>query len=146
MFGIILLVTGGLALLARRRYPGRGAGGRPRAEDARRDRALAREARGSGLIVAFFTAVLRGRLLAAIGVAGRSAAASVWDTSAESAPPPAAGLVTLLLVAELSRDTSARAAADRRGREEATARRASDERLAIARDLHDVGASRTASP
>jgi signal transduction histidine kinase len=33
---------------------------------------------------------------------------------------------------------SARAAADRRGREEATARRASDERLAIARDLHDV--------
>jgi signal transduction histidine kinase len=50
----------------------------------------------------------------------------------------AAGLVTLLLVAELTRARNARAAADRRGRAEATARLASDERLAIARDLHDV--------
>jgi signal transduction histidine kinase len=63
---------------------------------------------------------------------------SVRNTSAEYALLLAAGLVTLLSVAELSRVASARAAADRRGREEAAARRASDERLAIARDLHDV--------
>jgi signal transduction histidine kinase len=44
----------------------------------------------------------------------------------------------LFSVAELSRALNARAAADRRGRAEATARRASEERLAIARDLHDV--------
>ena len=62
----------------------------------------------------------------------------MWDASAEFALLLLAGLVTLLSVAELSRALNARAAADRRGREEATARRASEERLAIARDLHDV--------
>ena len=100
--------------------------------------ALGARAAWLGLIVAFFTAVLRGRRLAAIASLVIGYAASVWDTSAESALLLAAGLVTLLSVAELSRVASARAAADRRGREEATARRASDERLAIARDLHDV--------
>jgi signal transduction histidine kinase len=49
-----------------------------------------------------------------------------------------AALVTLLSVAELSRALNARAAADRHRREEAAARRASEERLEIARDLHDV--------
>ena len=82
--------------------------------------------------------MLRGRRLAAIASLVIGYAASVWNTSAESALLLAAGLVTLLSVAELSRVAAARAAADRRGREEATARRASDERLAIARDLHDV--------
>jgi signal transduction histidine kinase len=135
-FGIILLVTGGLALLARRRYPGAvlaavlattlGA------------TALGAQAAWLGLIVAFFTAVLRGRRLAAIASLVIGYAASVWDTSAESALLLAAGLVTLLSVAELTRVAAARAAADRHGREEAAARRASDERLAIARDLHDV--------
>ena len=135
-FGIILLVTGGLALLARRRYPGAvlavvlaatlGA------------TALGARAAWLGLIVAFFTAVLRGRRLAAIASLVIGYGASVWGTSAESALLLAAGLVTLLSVAELTRVASARAAADRRGREEAAARRASDERLAIARDLHDV--------
>jgi signal transduction histidine kinase len=135
-FGIILLVTGGLALLARRRYPGTvlavvlgatlGAN------------ALSVHFAWLALIVAFFTAVLRGRRVAAIASLVIGYGASVWGTSAESALLLAAGLVTLLSVAELTRVASARAAADRRGREEAAARRASDERLAIARDLHDV--------
>ena len=112
-FGIILLVAGGLALLARRRYPGAvlavvlaatlGA------------TALGARAAWLGLIVAFFTAVLRGRRLAAIASLVIGYAASVWNTSAESALLLAAGLVTLLSVAELSRVAAARAAADRRG-------------------------------
>jgi len=135
-FGIILLVTGGIALLARRRYPGAtlavvlGA-------------TLGASALGVGfawlaLIVAFFTAVRRGRRAAAIGSLVIGYAASVWGASAQFALLLAAGLVTMLSVAELSRVASARAAADRRGRDEAIARRASEERLAIARDLHDV--------
>jgi signal transduction histidine kinase len=135
-FGIILLVAGGLALLARRRYPtvvlafvlGTTLG------------ANALGARGAwlALIVAFFTAVLRGRRVAAIASLVIGYGASVWDSSAQFALLLAAGLITLLSVAEVSRAWNARAAADRRGREEATARRASEQRLAIARDLHDV--------
>ena len=135
-FGIILIVTGGLALLARRRYPGAvlavvlaatlGA------------TALGARTAWLALIVAFFTAVMRGRRLAAIASLVIGYTASVWHASADFALLLAAGLVTLLSVAELTRVASARAAADRRSREEAAARRASDERLAIARDLHDV--------
>jgi signal transduction histidine kinase len=136
-FGIILLVAGGLALLARRRYPGAvlavvlaatlGAN------------ALNARLAWLALIVAFFTAVHRGRRVAAIASLFVGYGASVWhDPSAEFALLLAAGLVTLLSVAEASRAWNARAAADRRGREEATARRATEQRLAIARDLHDV--------
>ena len=135
-FGMILLVTGGLALLARRRYPGAvlavvlGA-------------TLGANALGArfawlALIVAFFTAVLRGRRLAAIASLVAGYGVSVWGTSAQFALLLAAGLVTMLSVAEVSRAATARAAADRHGRAEAAARRASEQRLAIARDLHDV--------
>ena len=135
-FGIILLIAGGIALFARRRYPAAvlavvlaatlGAS------------ALGVRFVWAGLIVAFFGAVLRGRRLAAITSLAIGYGASVWHASAEFALLLLAGLVTLLSVAELSRALSARAAADRRGRDEAAARRASEERLAIARDLHDV--------
>src|SRR6266566_1291173 len=48
------------------------------------------------------------------------------------------GLITLLSAAELNRAWYSRSVAVRRGREEEEKRRASEQRLAIARDLHDV--------
>jgi signal transduction histidine kinase len=135
-FGIMLLIVGGAALLARRRYPGAvlavvlaatlGAA------------ALGAQNAWFALFVAFFTAVLHGRRVAAVASLVIGYGFSVWHSTVEFDLLLLAGLVTLFSVAELSRALNARAAADRRGRAEATARRASEERLAIARDLHDV--------
>jgi signal transduction histidine kinase len=135
-FGILLLIVGGGALLARRRYPGTVLG----VVLAATLGAMALGARAAwfALIVAFFNAVLRERRMVAIASLVIGFVASVWNSSAGFALVLLAGLVTLLSVAELSRALNARAAADRRGRAEAVARRASEERLAIARDLHDV--------
>ena len=135
-FGIMLLSVSGAALIVRRRYPGAVLGvvlGTTLGANA-----LGVQFAWLGLIIAFFTAVLRGRRWAAIASLVIGYGAAVWHASAEFALLLAAGLVTLLSVAELSRAWHARAAADRRGRAEAVRRRASDERLAIARDLHDV--------
>ena len=135
-FGIMLLIVGGAALLARRRYP--------RAVLAvvlaatLGAAALGAETGWPALIVAFFTAVLRGHRVAAIASLAVGYGFSVVEASGEFDLLLLAGLVTLFSVAELSRALNARAAADRRGRAEATARQASEERLAIARDLHDV--------
>jgi len=136
VFAIILLVAGGMALLARRRYP--------RAVLAvvlvatLGATALGAANAWLALLVAFFTAVLRGHRVTAIASLVVGYVVSVVGATLEFDLLLAAGLVTLLLVAELARARSARAAADRRGRAEAAARLASDERLAIARDLHDV--------
>jgi signal transduction histidine kinase len=135
-FGIMLLIIAGVALAARRRFPGTVLGVVLAATLGAK--ALGAQYVWLALIVAFFTAVLRGRRWAAIASLVIGYAASVWDAGAEFALLLAAGLITLLSVAELSRALNARAAADRRGREEAIRRRASEERLAIARDLHDV--------
>jgi signal transduction histidine kinase len=135
-FGIILLVIAGVALVARRRFPGTVLGVVLAATLGAH--ALGAQDVWLALIVAFCTAVLRGRRWPAIASLVIGYAASVRDAGAEFALLLAAGLVTLLSVAELSRALNARAAADRRGREEAIRRRASEERLAIARDLHDV--------
>ena len=135
-FGILLVVVGGVALVARRRYPktvlavvlGATLGAV----------ALGADAAWFALIVAFFSAVLQGQRVAAIASLVIGYGFSVWNASGEFDLLLLAGLVTLLSVAELSRALNARAAADRRGRAEATARRVSEERVAIARDLHDV--------
>ena len=135
-FGILLVVVGGVALVARRRYPktvlavvlGATLGAV----------ALGADAAWFALLIAFFTAVLRGERVAAIASLVIGYGFSVWNASGEFDLLLLAGLVTLLSVAELSRALNARAAADRRGRAEATARRASEERVAIAQDLHDV--------
>jgi signal transduction histidine kinase len=136
VFAIVLLIVGGVALLARRRYP--------RAVLAVVLAAtLGATALGAAnawlaLLVAFFTAVLRGHRVTAIASLVVGYVVSLFGATLEFDLLLAAGLVTLLSVAELTRARNARAAADRRGRAEATARLASDERLAIARDLHDV--------
>jgi signal transduction histidine kinase len=136
VFAIVLLVVGGIALLARRRYP--------RAVLAVVLAAtLGATALGAAnawiaLLVAFFTAVLGGHRITAIASLVVGYGVSVIGATLEFDLLLAASLVTLLLVAELARARSARAAADRRSRAEANARLASDERLAIARDLHDV--------
>ena len=135
-FGIILLIIAGAALVARRRFPGTVLGVVLAATLGAN--ALGAQDVWLALIVAFCTAVLRGRRWPAIASLVIGYGASVWDAGAEFALLLAAGLVTLLSVAELSRALNARAAADRRGREEAIRRRATEERLAIARDLHDV--------
>jgi signal transduction histidine kinase len=130
------VVVAGLALLARRRFPRAvlavtlaatlGATG------------LGARAAWFTLLVAFFTAVLGGHRATAVTSLAIGYGVSVYDASLEFALLLLAGLVTLFSLAELSRALNARTAADRRGRSEATARLASEERLAIARDLHDV--------
>jgi signal transduction histidine kinase len=142
----VLLAVGGASLAARRRYPvgvlavtlaatlGASAAG------------------GSGpiwlaLIVAFFTAVLARQRAAAIASLVIGYGASVWPpwligrgghTSVAFALGLAAGLLFLLIVAELIRIRSQRAYALQRSREEELRRRASEERMRMARDLHDV--------
>ena len=141
----LLLAAGGLALLARRRYPvgvlaitlvtTLWAG------------ALGAQVIWFAVIVAFFTAVLARKRMVAIASLVIGYVASVWPPWLIGQPGQAtvtfalglaAGLAFLLIIAELIRIRSQRAAALARGREEELRRRASEERLRMARDLHDV--------
>ena len=141
----LLLAVGAVSLLARRRYPTAvlavalvttlSAG------------PLGARTAWLVLITAFVSAVLFRRRLAAIASLVIGYVVSVWPpwligspghTPAVAALGLLAGLITLLSAAELSRARGQRAAAVRRGRAEEARRRASEERLAIARDLHDV--------
>jgi signal transduction histidine kinase len=140
----ILLAIGGASLLARRRYP--------IAVLAVTLVTTLWAAGGNGrgiylaLIVAFFTAVLAKKRVAAIASLVIGYAASVWPwligqrghPSVSFALGLAAGLIALLAVAELIRSRSQRAAALARSREEELRRRSSEERMKMARDLHDV--------
>jgi signal transduction histidine kinase len=141
----VLLAVGGASLIARRRYPigvlavtlttTLWAG----AEHARMI--------WLALIVAFFNAVLAKKRAAAIASLVIGYAVSVWPpwligqdghASIASALGLAAGLMILLSVAELIRSWNQRAAALELGRDEELRRRASEERMRMARDLHDV--------
>jgi signal transduction histidine kinase len=143
--GYLLLIAGGLSLAARRRYPvpvltitlatSLAAG----AEQAR--------VIWLALIVAFFTAVLARKRAAAVASLVTGYLVSVWPPwqigrpggpSGMFAAALAIGLVVLLSAAELLRVRSERAAALARGRDEELRRRASEERMRMARDLHDV--------
>jgi signal transduction histidine kinase len=141
----VLLAAGGVALLARRRYPVSvlafvlattiAAG------------ALNASAIWFALIVAFVTAVQARQRAAAVASLVVGYLASVWPpwrvgrpghATAPFALGLAAGLIFLLTVAELIRLQSQRSAALRQSREEERLRRAGDERMRMARDLHDV--------
>ncbi len=99
------------------------------------------------LVVAFITAVTTGHRLAAwvAGLVGYLAVLGLGYLPG-GAPPPtvakAAGLAAWLLLvltaAEAARFRGERVAQSRRTREEESRRRASEERLQIARELHDV--------
>lgn len=145
VIGYLLLVTGGLALLWRRRYPvavlavtlsiqlGAGYYGIRFANLA--------------LIVAFFTAVFARKRAAAIAsliIGYMGAVLPAVLTPGQGKPSVAfafgllAWLLVLLSVAELIRARRQGAVELRQARQEELRRRAMAERLAIARDLHDV--------
>jgi signal transduction histidine kinase len=99
------------------------------------------------LVAAFVNAVVYRKRAAAIVSLVIGYLVSVWPpwligtrghTSAVAALGLLAGLITLLSAAELIRVRNQRSVAVRHRREEERLRRASDERLAISRDLHDV--------
>ena len=140
----VLLAVGGASLIARRRYPV----GVLAVVLVTTLWASSESAHVIylALIVAFFNAVLARKRAAAIASLVIGYAASVWPwligqsghPSAAFALGLAAGLVFLLSAAELIRIRSQRAAALQRSREEELRRRASEERMRMARDLHDV--------
>ncbi len=99
------------------------------------------------LIVAFFTAAVRGHRLAAAITAAAGFGVFPWlDYLLRNGQPPtvtflaalAAWLLLLLGVAEIVRIRRERTAEAARIEEEETLRRASEERLRIARELHDA--------
>jgi signal transduction histidine kinase len=99
------------------------------------------------LITAYVTAVFRGHRVAAAIVAGIGLVTVPWlDYLFRGAPAPsfavvaglAAWLLVLLGAAEIVRIRGERVAEAARIREEESLRRASEERLRIARDLHDA--------
>ena len=141
----LILAAGGVSLLVRRRYPV--AVLAITLASALIAARLGASAVWFALIVAFFTAVLARRRAAAIASLVIGYLGSLWppwlvgrrgQTSVTGAVGLAAGLIFLLLVAELIRNRSQRAAAAQHSRDEELRRRASEERMRMARDLHDV--------
>jgi signal transduction histidine kinase len=145
VLALVILGVGGASLIVRRRYPipvlavtlatslwaGR----------------LGAAVVWIALIVAFFTAILARKRAAAIASLVIGYVTSVWPpwligthdhASVTFAIVLAAGLIFLLVVSELIRIRSQRGAALARGREEELRRLASEERMRMARDLHDV--------
>jgi signal transduction histidine kinase len=99
------------------------------------------------LIVAFVTAVMAGRRVAAAASLVVGYISFVWlvDVPGTGSAPSwgealgvAAWLIVLFTVAEVARGRRERATEATRAREEESRRRASEERVRIARDLHDV--------
>jgi signal transduction histidine kinase len=142
----LLLAVGGASLIARRRYPVSvlavtlAVAIWPGADSQTRLIWLA-------LIVAFFTAVQARQRAAAVASLVIGYAASIWPpwligTHGHASAGFAVGLAILLLfllaVAEVMRARGQRAAALERSRQEELRRRAGEERMRIARDLHDV--------
>jgi signal transduction histidine kinase len=146
--GVALLVAGPLALVARRRYPVQVFGV---AFASNLSYLLLDYPEGPiwfAMIVAFATMVMAGHrttAVVAIGVGFVGFTWGPWLVGAEDDAPPivnvvglAAWLLVLLSAAEVLRARRGRAEAAARAQEEEARRRVSDERLRIARELHDV--------
>jgi signal transduction histidine kinase len=144
-FGYLPVVLGGLSLLVRRRFPAIVLG--IALATALWAAALNAWSAWLALLVAFFTAVLARRRAAAIASLVVGYLVSVWPpwligsrghTSGTSALSLMVGLLVLLSAAELIRARRQRVLEIASRRAEEARRRASEQRLAIARDLHDV--------
>jgi signal transduction histidine kinase len=142
----VLLAVAGLALVARRRFP-------VEVLAVSLVATLVAGMIGPGgtswiaLIAAFVNADLAGKRLAGGASLVIGYVSSIWPpwrigepghTSPGAALGIAAWLLALLAISELIRSRSQRAAAVRRTQEEQFRRRASEDRMRIARDLHDV--------
>jgi signal transduction histidine kinase len=141
----VLLAIAGLALIARRRYP-------VEVLAVSLAATIAAGKLGGGLIwlalcVAFLNAAIARKRGAAVASVVIGYLASTWPpwligrrghTSAAAAAGIAAWLIVLVAVTELVRIRGQRAAALKRSQEEEFRRRASEDRMRIARDLHDV--------
>jgi len=142
----LLLVAGGASLIARRRYPV-GVLAVTLAVAIWPGMASQAHLIWLALIVAFFTAVQARQRAAAVASLVIGYVASVWPPWLIGSPGHASagfavGLAVLLLfllaVAEIIRARSQRTAAVEQSRQEELRRRAGEERMRIARDLHDV--------
>jgi signal transduction histidine kinase len=144
--GWLLVIAGGASLIARRRYPGAVLGATLAA-------ALVSGPVGHAClpwlpaIVAFFAAVRARRRAAVIASLVIGYLVTVWPpwligsrghTPATFALMLLCGLLVLLSTAELVRAAGQRRLAGQRIREQELLRLASEERMRIARDLHDV--------
>jgi signal transduction histidine kinase len=141
----VLLAVAGLALIARRRYP-------VEVLAVSLAATLAAGKLGGGFIwlalcVAFLNAAIARKRAAAVASVVIGYLASTWPpwligthghASAAAAAGLAAWLIVLVAITELVRIRGQRAAALRRSQEEELLRRASEDRVRIARDLHDV--------
>jgi signal transduction histidine kinase len=142
----LLLAMGGASLIARRRYPV-GVLAVTLAVAIWPGEASQARLIWIALIVAFFTAVQARQRVAAIASLVIGYAASIWPpwligTRGHATAGSAVGLAILLLfllaVAEVIRARGQRTAALEHSRQEELRRRAGEERMRIARDLHDV--------
>ena len=142
----LLLAAGGASLIARRRYPV-GVLAVTLAVAIWPGMASQAHLIWIALIVAFFTAVQARHRAAAVASLVIGYAASVWPPWLIGSPGHASagfavGLAILLLfllaVAEVIRARGQRTAALEQSRQEELRRRAGEERMRIARDLHDV--------
>ena len=144
--GYLLLAVGAVSLVVRRRYPVIVLGVTLVTAELASTLGDAKFA-WLALIVAFFTAVRARRRVAAVTSLVTGFLVSVWPpwligdrghTSGTSALGLLSGLLVLLSVAELMRAAAERRIAAAAIREQEFLRRAGEERMRIASDLHDV--------